>query len=336
MRLPNISRILLVVAFLLAPASAISKAKTASAADRSATSERCDWNRPGHRPFMGDVVGAVDRYTDIPTDVRTRLKARMAERQYDEIVSIRRDSIVGKADYSPTIRDMHFGPGRVCKQVSRAKWTAAMQERGLVYCEDRHCILVPTVCRNVSRIARTGVGNESAGGGGGSGGGNQGGGGIGSGSGSGGDRSLGGTDYANLPPTSAGPLAQALDAGGGGGGGGLIDGNPAFAPAAGTEGGPTGLADASGMSIGSAPGGTGGTSATPASFAPGGIGQPFIASGPVIAVGPGSGGVVVVQPPVVPVTEVPEPATVLTLIAGLAALAGFSWARRRGGGRARR
>ena len=29
-----------------------------------------------------------------------------------------------------------------------------MEERGLVYCEEGHCILVPTVCRNVSRIQR--------------------------------------------------------------------------------------------------------------------------------------------------------------------------------------
>ena len=332
MGLPNISRILLVVALLVAPALAVSKAKTSPAAGQSLTSERCDWNRPGHRPFMGDVVGAVDRYTDIPADIRARLKARMAERKYDEIVSIRRDSIVGTSDYSPTIRDMHFGPGRVCKQVSRAKWTAAMQERGLVYCEDRHCILVPTVCRNVSRIARTRVGNEYAGGGGGGGGGGSGGD-AGNG-GSGGNGGLGGSDFGNLPPTSAGPLAQALGTGGGGAGGGLLDGGPAFAPAAGSEGGQPGLADASGMSPGPAPGGTGGTGSSagaPGGFAPGGIGQPFIGSGPVIAAVPGVGGVIVVQPPVAPVTEVPEPATVLSMLAGLAALAGLSMSRRRSG-----
>jgi hypothetical protein len=103
---------------------------------------------------MGDVVAAVDRYADIPADVRQRLKARMAKRAYDEIVTIRRDSIEGRRRYDPRIADMHFGTGRVCREVVRTSWTAQTSERGLVYCESDQCILVPTVCRNVSRIRR--------------------------------------------------------------------------------------------------------------------------------------------------------------------------------------
>ena len=49
---------------------------------------------------------------------------------------------------------MHFGIGRVCSNVSRQAWLPAHQERGLVYCEGTECIIVPTVCRNVSRIKR--------------------------------------------------------------------------------------------------------------------------------------------------------------------------------------
>ena len=116
--------------------------------------DHCSWDRPGHNPFMGDVVAAIDRYTEIPTPVRMRLKQRMQARQYDDLVDIRRDEIRGRARYEPAIRDMHFGIDRVCRQVSRAGWTAQMHERGLVYCEAGHCILVPTVCRNVSRIER--------------------------------------------------------------------------------------------------------------------------------------------------------------------------------------
>lgn len=114
----------------------------------------CSWDRPGANPFMGDVVAAVDRYQDIPAATRAKLKARMKARSYDDIALIERDSIKGQASYAPEISDMHFGPGTVCKTVTRAKWTAKTQERGLVYCEDGECILVPTVCRNVSRIRR--------------------------------------------------------------------------------------------------------------------------------------------------------------------------------------
>lgn len=119
-----------------------------------ATLPTCSWDQPGVNPFMGDVVAAVDRYTDIPEAARTRLKARMATRDYDEIVSIGRDAIVGKAQYSSEIRQMYFGANSMCNTVTRAKWTPKMQERGLVYCEGTQCIIVPTVCRNVSRITR--------------------------------------------------------------------------------------------------------------------------------------------------------------------------------------
>jgi len=119
-----------------------------------ATLPACSWDRPGVNPFMGDVVAAVDRYTDLPEATRTRLKARMTTRDYDEVVSIGRDAIVGKARYGSEIRQMHFGASSVCNTVTRAKWTQTMQERGLVYCEGAQCIVVPTVCRNVSRITR--------------------------------------------------------------------------------------------------------------------------------------------------------------------------------------
>ena len=75
---------------------------------------------------------------------------QLTARQLD-IAVIERDAIRGQASYAAEIRDMHFGPGAVCRTVTRAKWTPTTQERGLVYCEDGQCILVPTVCRNVSR-----------------------------------------------------------------------------------------------------------------------------------------------------------------------------------------
>ena len=127
---------------------------TLALAASGATLPACSWDRPGVNPFMGDVVAAVDRYPDMPAQTRAKLKARMARRDYDEVVSITRDGITGKAQYGGDIRDMYFGAGNICKTVTRSKWTDAMQERGLVYCEDGQCILVPTVCRNVSRIKR--------------------------------------------------------------------------------------------------------------------------------------------------------------------------------------
>jgi hypothetical protein len=115
--------------------------------------DACSWDRPGVNPFMGDVVAAVDRYQDIPPEVRATLKARIAKRQYDEFATIKRDTIVGAYRYE-NLRDMHFGKGTICRTVTRDKWSDTTQERGLVYCEQDHCLIVPTVCRNVSRVTR--------------------------------------------------------------------------------------------------------------------------------------------------------------------------------------
>lgn len=137
---------------------------TLALAASTVTLPNCSWDKPGVNPFMGDLVAAVDRYKDIPAATREKLKARMQTRQYDEIVDIHRDSIVGRYDYGSDIRDMHFGAGSVCKTVTRTKWTEQTLERGLVYCEDGQCILVPTVCRNVSRITRGPLKPAAAGG----------------------------------------------------------------------------------------------------------------------------------------------------------------------------
>jgi hypothetical protein len=120
----------------------------------AAHAQVCRWDRPGADPFMGEVPAAVDRYADIPADVRATLRDRMARHAYDDIVVIRRDSIGGTYRYDSAIRDMHFGQGRVCSTVTRGRWLDDTHERGLVYCEAGHCVMVPTVCRNVSRVTR--------------------------------------------------------------------------------------------------------------------------------------------------------------------------------------
>ena len=114
----------------------------------------CSWAEPGRDPYVGDVLAAVDRYADIPAATRQTLKSRMLAHRYDDLVVITRDEISGTHRYSD-LRDMHFGEGRLCRSPSRALWATQHVERGLVYCEDEHCLVVPTVCRNVSRVTRT-------------------------------------------------------------------------------------------------------------------------------------------------------------------------------------
>lgn len=115
----------------------------------------CSWDNPGRNPYTGGTAAAIDRYTDIPQAVRSTLKRRLEEGQYDDKVSITREHIAGKYQYGSAIRDMHFGPASVCATVTRDKWPENRAEPAAVYCVGEHCILVPRICGNVSRITRT-------------------------------------------------------------------------------------------------------------------------------------------------------------------------------------
>lgn len=118
------------------------------------TQADCSWDRPGANPYTGTTDAAIDRYSDIPVKVRDKLKRRMTYGNPDETVQITRDAITGKYTYGAAIRDMHFGASKVCHTVTRANWSATRAEPAAVYCADSHCILVPQICGNVSRITR--------------------------------------------------------------------------------------------------------------------------------------------------------------------------------------
>ncbi|HEU4775866.1 MAG TPA: MHFG family PEP-CTERM protein [Telluria sp.] len=116
----------------------------------------CSWDRPGVNPYTGNANAAIDRYTDLPPAVRAQLKQRIASKQPDDMVSITRDAITSDSTgaYDPAIRDMHFGAASVCHSVTRNKWARTRVEPAAVYCAENHCILVPKICGNISRITR--------------------------------------------------------------------------------------------------------------------------------------------------------------------------------------
>jgi hypothetical protein len=116
------------------------------------TIDHCSWDAPGTDPFRGDVPAAVARYSEIPAPTRLVLRQKMQRHEFDDVAEIRRDTIAGKHQYAD-LRRMHFG-NKLCGKVSRAKWTDSSVERGLVYCAGEHCVIVPTVCNNVSLITR--------------------------------------------------------------------------------------------------------------------------------------------------------------------------------------
>ena len=152
--LPALKRTLLQSVALAFIALWSAQTAAAPAAAKTAALPTCSWDSPGTNPYRGELSAAVDHYTDIPAATRAALKARIDQQRYDDIAVIGRSHITGGWRYSPEIRDMHFGNGRLCRKVTRQRWSAQAEERGLVYCEGVHCIIVPTVCRNVSRVTR--------------------------------------------------------------------------------------------------------------------------------------------------------------------------------------
>lgn len=302
-----ISTLAALIALLLSTAGdAVAATARAPRMERVAS---CNWDRPGHNPFMGDVVAAIDRYIDIPTPVRMRLKQRMQTRQYDDLVDIRRDEIVGDYRYEPGIRDMHFGVDRVCREVTRANWSPQAHERGLVYCEDEHCILVPTVCRNVSRIERRPTLVAGA------------------------QVTAPAEEAMDFAPPEAGPVGEAPQSFAQAGGGGAL---PLWPTGGGAPGDPGDPAPSGPRPWWPAPPGGG-----PIVFAPPGGGIPGGGGGgnPCSAVGFADGGHRGFSCPIgggvgnpgggVPVTPVPEPSTWLSLIAGLALLVATTSRRQR-------
>ena len=113
----------------------------------------CSWAHPGANPYRGDPPAALADFT-MPEETRRQLRALMAAHRYTDIVTITRDGIVGQGQYGD-LREMHSGRGQVCHgSVDRSAWSAKHEERGLVYCVGETCVIVPTVCNNVSLVTR--------------------------------------------------------------------------------------------------------------------------------------------------------------------------------------
>jgi hypothetical protein len=104
---------------------------------------------------------AVSRYVDIPAATRLRLVARIDAGRADDDVVITRDAIEGRGSYASASTDMHFGRQTVCGRVTRERWPVTAREPAKVYCADGHCLIVPRICGNISRIRVASGGNAS-------------------------------------------------------------------------------------------------------------------------------------------------------------------------------
>lgn len=114
----------------------------------------CDWADRGLDKFKGDVPSAVDTYKEIPQQVREALKRKMEKRAYDDVAHLTASGQQSKSWVYSMPYMMHFGDGsRLCATIDISRWRKDDEgERGLVYCDSGYCVIVYTVCRNVSRV----------------------------------------------------------------------------------------------------------------------------------------------------------------------------------------
>ncbi len=117
------------------------------------TPSACSWAHPGANPYHGDPVRALSGF-GLPESTRRKLRALIVTHATTDVVTITRDDITGAHGYAD-LRDMHSGRGQVCHgSVDRSAWSTTRRERGLVYCADDACVIVPTICNNVSLVTR--------------------------------------------------------------------------------------------------------------------------------------------------------------------------------------
>src|ERR1700712_3740993 len=113
----------------------------------------CSWAHPGANPYRGDPTHVLADF-QMSAATRAKLRALMRAHQVTDVAQIPRDDSVGDHGYAD-LREMHSGRGQVCHgNVDRSAWSATRKERGLVYCADDMCVIVPTICNNVSLVTR--------------------------------------------------------------------------------------------------------------------------------------------------------------------------------------
>jgi hypothetical protein len=112
----------------------------------------CSWNNPGANPYSKVAPEKALASYAMPIETKEELARKMRAKEYDDVAVIRRDTIEGIDSYT-NLRGMHFG-NQVCGKVNRKQWKDHQQEVGMVYCHKSSCVIVPTVCNNVSLVDR--------------------------------------------------------------------------------------------------------------------------------------------------------------------------------------
>lgn len=125
---------------------------TESSALPMADSERCAWQPGSQIRFQGELAPLLDRYQDLTPPLRARLRQRLNALNYDDIVTIRRDSITGTRLYAAQIQGWSGALEAGCSAPSRAHWPDTERQLALVFCEGGQCLMLSVEGRQLARI----------------------------------------------------------------------------------------------------------------------------------------------------------------------------------------
>lgn len=117
--------------------------------------DNCDWTNPGLDSFRNGGGNLGDAIYRLPIDIedKRKLTTLVEKKDYVEMATITQKGIEGFYYKYDNLRYMAFGRNKICRNV-KMNWEPARVERGLVYCTPKVCVIIPTVCNNISLIDR--------------------------------------------------------------------------------------------------------------------------------------------------------------------------------------
>jgi hypothetical protein len=116
----------------------------------------CEWTPNSNRATVDPVV-AVARL-DIPAATRVALIEKMKRHHFDDVVKITWASITsnsGAYRYGNAISNMNFATGRICRAITRNKWSASDEEGSIVYIVGERAFGFASACGNLFELELT-------------------------------------------------------------------------------------------------------------------------------------------------------------------------------------
>lgn len=111
----------------------------------------CNWDNPGHDPYTNTVSAALSQFS-IPAAHKNVIEAQIKAGANTGMVFITKDGLVSPDRNLSTFMMMTFGKNKMCYGVERTRWADSHYEPAKLYCSGDYCVMIPTVCGNITQV----------------------------------------------------------------------------------------------------------------------------------------------------------------------------------------